>query len=90
MNITELYLTVYNILSKIALESFVLIKKCVFAIKKLILRRMTTNRISSIDSSDSGNNMDNIWSFDNLISNSRKKDEIILEKSFSFKNVVRN
>lgn len=34
MNITELYLTVYNILSKIALESFVLIKKCVFAIKK--------------------------------------------------------
>lgn len=70
MNITELYLTVYNILSKIALESFVLIKKCVFAIKKtVILRRMTTNRISSIDSSDSGNNMDNIWSFDNLISN---------------------
>lgn len=51
---------------------------------------MTTNRISSIDSSDSGNNMDNIWSFDNFISNSRKKDEIILEKSFSFKNVVRN
>lgn len=70
MNITELYLTVYNILSKIALESFVLIKKMCFCNKKIvILRRMTTNRISSIDSSDSGNNMDNIWSFDNLISN---------------------